>query len=100
MIARHEILLSIYGVWRLFLRDPRGLEWLDTSLEGYWKSFFCAVIVLPAYALWIAFVSSGAEYSAGPFRIVTVEAISYVISWVSWPLLMAYLTPLIDRESN
>ena len=41
MIARHEVLLSLYGVWRLFLRDPRGIEWLDVSIEGFWKSFFC-----------------------------------------------------------
>ena len=45
MIARHEVLLSLYGVWRLFLRDPRGIEWLDVSIEGFWKSFFCAVVV-------------------------------------------------------
>ncbi|NKB54714.1 MAG: hypothetical protein GKS00_00085 [Alphaproteobacteria bacterium] len=97
MIARHEVLLSLYGAWRLFLRDPRGLEWLDTSIEGFWKSFFCAVIVLPGYILWIAFASSGTG-DAGFFRIVTVEGITYVIQWTAWPLLMAYLAPTIDRD--
>lgn len=97
MMARHEVLLSLYGAWRLFLRDPRGIEWLDTSIEGYWKSFFCAVVVLPGYALWIA---TAGDHSAGFFRIVTVEGIAYVIHWVAWPLLMAYIAPAIDRDEN
>lgn len=99
MIARHEVLLSLYGAWRLFLRDPRGIEWLDTSIEGYWKSFFCAVVVLPGYALWVV----SRDYSlveAGFFRILTVEGIEYVIQWVAWPLIMAYIAPVLDRSEN
>ncbi len=99
MITRHEVLLSLYGAWRLFLRDSRGIEWLDTSIEGYWKSFFCAVIVLPAYALLIALGGEGGG-NAGFFRVVTVEGIGYVIQWTAWPLVMAYLAPAIDRDNN
>ena len=96
MIARHEVLLSIYGAWRLFLRDPRGIEWLDDSVDGFWKSFFCAVLVLPVFMLWVML----AELDAGFLRIVTVEGIAYVIHWVAWPLAMAYLAPAIDRDRN
>jgi hypothetical protein len=99
MIARHEVLLSLYGAWRLFRRDPRGIEWLDDSIEGYWKSFFCAVIVLPGYVLWFA-LANGGDGGAGFFRVVTVEGISYVIQWVAWPLVMAYIAPAIDRDDN
>jgi hypothetical protein len=99
MIARHEVQLSLYGAWRLFLRDPRGIEWLDTSIEGYWKSFFCAVIVLPGYAMWLAIV--GGDYTdVGVFRVVTVEGITYVIQWVAWPLFMSYIAPVIDRDQH
>lgn len=99
MIARHEVLLSLYGAWRLFLRDPRGLEWLDTSIDGYWKSFFCAVVVLPGYALWV-FMALDGSGEAGFFRVVTVEGISYVIQWVAWPLIMAYVVPALDRDQH
>ena len=99
MIARHEVLLSLYGAWRLFLRDPRGIEWLDDSVEGYWKSFFCAVVVLPAFVIWISMRNSGLE-GVGFIRIVTVEGIEYVIQWVSWPLIMAYIAPAIGRDDK
>lgn len=99
MIARHEVLLSLYGAWRLFLRDPRGIEWLDNSIEGYWKSFFCAVVVLPVYIFWFV-MRDGDSVEAGFIRTVTVEGIAYVISWVAWPLIMAYVAPAIDRDQN
>ena len=99
MIARHEVLLSLYGAWRLFIRDPKGFEWLDDSIEGYWKSFFCAVVVLPAYVFWF-FLRDGDSSDAGVVRTITVEGIAYVISWVAWPLIMAYIAPAIDRDKN
>lgn len=99
MIARHEVLLSLYGAWRLFLRDPRGIEWLDNSIEGYWKSFFCAVLVLPVYIFWFV-MRDGETVEAGFIRTVTVEGIAYVISWVAWPLVMSYIAPAIDRDEN
>lgn len=99
MIARQEVLLSLYGAWRLFLRDPRGIEWLDVSIAGFWKSFFCAVIVLPVYVFWFL-VRDGDATEAGFIRTVTVEGIAYVISWVAWPLIMAYVAPMMDRDDN
>ena len=99
MIARHEVLLSLYGVWRLFLRDPRGIEWLDVSIEGFWKSFFCAVVVLPIFGVWVFIRNSGLE-DVGFIRLVTVEGIGYVVQWVTWPLVMAYIAPAIGRDDN
>ena len=99
MIARHEVLLSLYGVWRLFLRDPRGIEWLDVSIEGFWKSFFCAVVVLPIFGVWVFIRNSGLE-DVGIIRLVTVEGIGYVVQWVTWPLVMAYIAPAIGRDDN
>lgn len=100
MIARQEILISLYGAWRLLLRDPRGIEWFDDSIEGYWKSFFCAVVVLPGYALWFAFTVYDVDFDAGLFRILVVEGIGYVVGWVAWPLLMAHIAAAIDRDKN
>ncbi len=99
MITRHEVLISLYGAWRLFLRDPRGIEWLDDSIEGFWKSFFCAVIVLPVYVFWFL-VRDGEAAEAGFIRTFAVEGIAYVIAWVAWPLVMAYVAPAIGRDDN
>ena len=100
MITRAEVMVSLYGAWRLLLRDPRGIELLDDSIEGFWKSFFCAVVVLPGYALWFAFTVYDVNFEAGPFRILIVEGIGYVIGWVAWPLLMAYIARALDRDRH
>lgn len=99
MIARHEVLLSLFGAWRLFLRDPRGIEWMENSVEGYWKSFTCALVVLPVYAVWVFMRSAGLE-DVSFVRIVTVEGIEYIIQWVSWPLIMAYAVSAIGRDDK
>jgi hypothetical protein len=31
---------------------------------------------------------------------IMVDSITYVISWAAWPLVMAYLTPMLDREAE
>ena len=100
MITLSEILTSLYGAWRLLLRDPRGFEWLDDSIEGYWKSFFCAVVVLPGYGLWFIFTVYDVNFDAGLFRILLVEGIGYIIGWVAWPLVMASVAPAIKRDHN
>jgi hypothetical protein len=100
MITRPEVINSLFGAWRLLLRDPRGMEYLDDTIDGYWKSFFCAVIVLPGYALWFFFTVYNVNFDAGLFRILIVEGIGYVIGWVAWPLLMAYIAKALDRDRN
>ena len=93
-------MISLYGAWRLLLRDPRGIEWLDDSIEGYWKSFFCAIVVLPGYGLWFFFTVYDVNFDAGLFRILLVEGIGYIIGWVAWPLVMASVAPAIKRDHN
>lgn len=42
-----EITSSIYGAWRLVLHDADGMRWLNLTVEGFWRSFLPAVIILP-----------------------------------------------------
>jgi len=100
MITRQEILISLFGAWRLLLRDRRGIEWFDVSIDGYWKSFFCAAVVLPGYAIWFTFTVYDASFEMGIFRILIVEGIGYVIGWAAWPLLMVYIATALDRDRN
>ena len=72
MISKQELLLSLYGAWRLLLRDTKGIEWLDDSPEGFWKSFFCAVVVLPGYILLLAFSPTPYYEDAGVVQIFLV----------------------------
>jgi hypothetical protein len=42
---------SLTGVWRLFLNKPDALRFLDTSADGFWRSFRAIVLVAPLYAI-------------------------------------------------
>ncbi len=98
MITTQEAFRGLYAAWRLLLRDRSAVALLDDSVDGFWKSFSCAVIILPGYVLLVAFAGGGPAEGAHPIRIVLVEGIGYVIGWVAWPLLASYITPLLNRR--
>ena len=47
MLTIPEIVRSVYGVWRLARFDAIGMEWLDRTDEGFWRSFRVAILLLP-----------------------------------------------------
>lgn len=95
MITWAEISAGIQGAWRLARRDPRGLEYFDASIQGYWRSFWAAVLLAPAFvALDMASQVFGTEPGA---RQILVQAISYVIDWTAFPLIMILVADNLDR---
>jgi hypothetical protein len=96
-----EIRLAVGGALRLARGDPRGLGFFDTSIHGFWRSFRAAVICYPFFLILVGFRVSAAHWEAsGVMRIVIVETIGYVISWVAFPLLMLPLSRWLGREDR
>ena len=96
--TRQEIANHLYGVWLLARRDRGGVGWLDGSVDGFWKSFFAAVLIAPFFglALWLAIYSTADE--ADLTAIFFIEAVSYVGAWFFWPLIASELCRLIDPD--
>ena len=92
-----EIAYGLYGAWRLLHFDRGGMAYFDVTVEGFWKSFFAAVLVAPGHVVLMAIHLADLEIAAGPLRLVLVEAITYVILWTAFPLVMHYLTQAIGR---
>ncbi len=95
-----EIAYGLYGAWRLARLDPAGMNFLDRSLEGFWKSFFAAVLAAPAHVLILLLQLADLRISAGPLRVVVVESLIYVISWLAFPFVMFYLTQTLGRAKE
>ena len=95
-----EIAYGLYGAWRLARLDPAGMNVLDRSLEGFWKSFFAAVLAAPAHVLFFLLQLAELEVSAGPLRVVAVESLIYVISWLAFPFAMFYLAESLGRAKE
>jgi hypothetical protein len=100
MITATEAFTGLYAAWRLFLRDARAVTLFDATPLGAFKSFFCALIVLPGYVLFVAYVHSRAATDVSTFRFFMVESIAYVVTWCAWPLLMFYIAQAMDKAGN
>ena len=114
MPDREEILRSLTGAWRLARLDPQGMSQFDLSFTGFWHSFFAAVLVAPGYAILVAqrFTTAAPDATDAPpsavaFEsesgigwIMTVQTISYLISWAAFPLLAAVITWVLDLGRN
>jgi hypothetical protein len=92
MPTLQQTVMSIYGAYRLARLDATGMSYFDTSVAGFWQSFFAAVIVAPFYAILLAFRFSVMAPDADPTRFVLTESIAYVVSWTAYPLVIATLT--------
>ena len=94
-----EVQLAVGGALKLARGDASGLGFFDTSIDGFWRSFRAGVICYPLFLILLAFrVSAEHWQTSGVPRIVIVETIGYVISWVAFPLLVLPLTRWLGRE--
>ncbi|MCP4329899.1 MAG: hypothetical protein GY791_15845 [Alphaproteobacteria bacterium] len=100
MITSTELAQAIQGTWRLARLDPGGMALFDISVEGFWRSFWAAALVAPAYLLLAAMAYDEQQLTTGLLRFYTVEAIGYVIGWTAFPVAMFYFAELIDRSED
>ena len=98
---RAEIYSSIYGAWRLARLYPSGMRFFSLTIEGFWRSFFAAVIVAPIY-IYIRLIRPTAPVvegappaDPGP-GLVVVDIGAYVVGWVAFPVLMILLARLLN----
>ena len=89
-----EARLALGGALRLARGDPRGLAAFNPTEAGFWHSFRAAALCYPLYLILLSFpLQIGDVGEVDSWRLVAVETIHYVISWVAFPLLML---PLVD----
>jgi hypothetical protein len=86
---------SLAGAWEVMLGRPEGLKLLDTSLEGFWRSFMAIFLIAP-FAL-VAFLSQrrlavdGTETEPLTASTLLLESIALLIDWFAFPLVFALL---------
>ncbi|MCP5373134.1 MAG: hypothetical protein H6907_15515 [Hyphomicrobiales bacterium] len=101
MPTRAEVIAGIYGAYRLARADAGAMSYFDTTLDGFWKSFFAAAVVAPFYLLLLVLRLATAQTGVlDPLRFFTAEAIGYVIAWVAFPLIMIPLSEALDRRDH
>jgi hypothetical protein len=97
---QEEILRSIYAVWRLARLDPSGMSHLNLSVDGFWHSFFAAVLVAPGYALLVVQELMARPEAVSPAWAFMIETVAYVIGWAAFPLVAIVVTHLLGLSRN
>ena len=95
-----EIASSIFGVWRLAHLDKSALQYFNRSVEGFWRSFFAAVITLPGYAILMALQFQSETVTAESAKVIIVLGLTYVLAWTVIPLVMYSLTQAMGRSAE
>lgn len=85
MPDRQEIWSSVYGALRLAFFDETGHSHFNISVEGFWRSFFAAVLVAPGYIL-LASQGIVAGNQSLSVWMLFVHTLIYVVSWAIFPL--------------
>lgn len=107
MPSTQEIQSSVRGALRLFLFDPRGVAAFNVSIEGFWHSFFAAVLAAPIYFAVVVIEHDLAKQLVDitvmnePLVVpslretLTAEAVGYPLSFVAFPIAMIGLSRLL-----
>lgn len=95
MPDRQEVLSSLYGAYRLALFDENGLGFFNISVEGFWRSFFAAVLLSPFYliTIWPEIVVTDGGISVWA---AVVHLATYGAGWILFPLVAFFATDILQ----
>ncbi len=94
MPTRAEIERALWGTWLLLRQDPRALDLFDLSVEGFWKSFYAAVVALPFYAFLVLHEMMLAP-PVRPLPAVLARLVGYALDWVVFAVAAALLLRML-----
>jgi len=98
MITLKEVTAALTGVVYLAKGDIVGLAYFDDSERGFWRSFWAALIVAPAWVLLLALDEE--PMAAGPLRMIVVQTIDYALLWTAFPLILYELLNRTGRTQR
>jgi hypothetical protein len=98
MPSLRDIVYGLYGAWRLAWLDRGGLVYFDRTPAGFWKSFFAAALIAPAYILLLLLDQSEVQVESGAVRIFIIQASAYVLGWAVYPVVTHQICQVIGRE--
>jgi len=100
MPSSQEIVGSLYGAWRILRMDPAALGHFNQSIDGFWRSFFAIVLVLPIFAF-VTYVGIDATPDEEAERVlargplVVIHALALLLAWAAFPAAMIWLSRML-----
>jgi hypothetical protein len=98
MPDRAEVLSALYGAYRLAWFDISGMTFFNLTVDGFWRSFFAAVLVAPAYAVLVGLRIPAEDVNIA--LVLVTESIGYILAWCAFPIVALVLTRLLGLDRN
>jgi hypothetical protein len=98
MPDRAEVASALYGAYRLAWFDATGMAHFNLTFDGFWHSFFAAVLVAPAYAVLVGLQVAAEPEAVDLGLLVVTESIGYALAWAAFPLVAIVLTRVLGLD--
>jgi hypothetical protein len=86
---------ALEGAWLIARRDPAGMSRFDLTVEGFWGSFFAAVVAAPGYLILLTDQYSRQGLGANLGEIALIEVLAYAVGWIVFPIIALPLTQML-----
>ena len=98
MTFRKEAVQSILAALRLAKFDADGMDDLNLTADGFWRSFGAAVLLAPFSAIMAAMLWTETEAStvASAFG----GSVKYVLSWIVFPIVMIFVARFLGLSGR
>ena len=100
MISIAQFASALYGTWLLIRLDPRGLTYFEKTPGGFARSFLSGALLLPLQAAHLVLSYHNHRTKLAPVPYTVVESLAYVLSLVTFPFAMLYVTELLNRRER
>jgi len=100
MIDFKETSRSIFGAWMLARFDSNGLLLFENTVTAFWRSYWAAILALPAYIALVIMRTPESMITVGLLPAVLIQSSGYVLGWFAMPFVMLYVCRVIDREEQ
>lgn len=100
MPDREEVYHSLYGAYRLAFLDKSGMNYFNLSVDGFWRSFFAAVLVAPGFAVLVIEKLMTRPDPVDLGWAMLIQMLAFGLSWAAFPLVAVVLTQLLGLSRN
>ena len=81
-----DVTNALFGIWLILKNRPGADKFFDISVEGFWRSFVAAILVLPANII----ITALGILAAGDVSYSVIDGLRdlliYIINWLFYPL--------------
>ena len=95
-----EVRRSVYGALLLAKREPRGMEWFNLTLDGFWRSFYALALVYPGFVVLALCERSLMAQPPELQRYLALQTAVYVAQGIAFPVAMIFLARLLRLSAT